>query len=87
MASWDDGWGWDRIAEGLEGTGHSKSDFYEIILDDRRDPLAHDMFMSAAFDKDDRAYIDLVEHMWNEYGIDFDEVFDWEDYREYYEGG
>lgn len=50
------------------------------------------LFDVALFDHDirpgerDMAYDALVEYMWDEYEIDFDDVFDWDDYREWYEG-
>ena len=42
--------------------------------------------MQAMFDKDDRAYLDLIEYMHDEYGIDFEDSFHWMDFREWYEG-
>ncbi len=27
----------------------------------------------------------LKEYLWDEYGVDFDDVFDWDDYRSHYE--
>lgn len=57
------------------------------------DPELKELFDAALFDPDisarDRedAYEDLVDYLWDVYGIDFDEMFDWEDYREWYDAG
>lgn len=50
------------------------------------------LFDVALFDHDirpgerDMAYAALVEYMWDEYEIDFEDAFDWGDYREWYDG-
>lgn len=31
------------------------------------------------------AYYDLLDYMWEEYGYDFEEGFDWDAYREWYD--
>ncbi len=49
------------------------------------------LFDAAMFDTDrtsterDAIYDELVSYLWDEYQIDFEEVFDWEDYREWYD--
>lgn len=35
--------------------------------------------------KDSQAYIDLVDYLWDVYGIDFSDAFSWEDFREWYD--
>lgn len=66
----------------MQDSGHP-----ELIDDDR----AQDLFDTGWFDPDATqverrdAQEDLVEYLWYEYGIDFDEAFDWIDYREWYE--
>lgn len=58
------------------------------ILEDSR--LQMD-FHGALFDRDLNAetrsyfYDDLIEYLWQEYGIDFELDFDWEAYRDWYE--
>lgn len=57
------------------------------------DPVAQALFHSAYFDQsvsqDDRAAIRdaLNDYMADEYNIEFQEVFDWDTWRENYEGG
>lgn len=53
----------------------------QYLQDDR----AFNLFDKAFFDKDERAYRDLVDYMWDQYGIDFEDAFDWEDFRAWYE--
>lgn len=55
------------------------------------DPELQDLFHEALFDMDvdersrAEAYDELIEYLWDEYGIDFELDFDWEDYREWYD--
>jgi hypothetical protein len=55
------------------------------------DSYLQELFDIAMFDTDisrevrDDAYDSLVDYLWNEYGIDFEDMFDWEDYREWYD--
>lgn len=59
-----------------------------ILGEDRTLQLLYDV---ALFDHDirpderDAAMDALQEYMWDEYGLDFDDVFDWDGYREWYE--
>lgn len=48
------------------------------------DMHAQTLFTEAFFDQNEQAYQELVDYMWWEYGIDFEEAFDWEDFREWY---
>lgn len=45
---------------------------------------AQQLFTEAVFEKSDEAYRDLIDYMWDEYGIDFEDAFSWEDFREWY---
>jgi hypothetical protein len=55
------------------------------------DPYAQNLYDAALFDHDissgDRAIVldSLRDYMWDEYGVDFDDVFDWGGYREAYD--
>lgn len=59
-----------------------------VLGEDRTLQLLFDV---ALFDADIRpeereAVMDeLVDYLWEEYGLDFDDVFDWDGYREWYE--
>lgn len=50
-----------------------------------------DLFDDALFNDDltsderSSAYEELVDYLYDEYGIDFEQSFDWEDYREWYD--
>lgn len=56
------------------------------------DAWVQNLYDAALFDYDisgsDRAAImnSLRDYMWDEYGVDFDDVFDWEGFRAHYEG-
>ena len=58
------------------------------IIDDH---MLQTLYDTAMFDWDicreerDYAYNALVEYLWTEYGLDFEDVFDWEAYREAYD--
>lgn len=49
--------------------------------------LLHTAFFEPGIDRDTReeTYQYLVEYLWDEYEIDFEDVFDWEEYREWYD--
>ena len=53
--------------------------------DAEADPLVQGMFERAFFDDDDQAYRDLIDLLWDEYGIDFEDAFNWEDFRSWYD--
>lgn len=73
----------------------AEKDLYDSLVDG--DPeLGNDhtlqlLFDVALFDSDIRpeeregAMDVLIEYLWDEYGLDFDEIFDWEGYRDWYE--
>lgn len=55
------------------------------------DPQLQEWFDTAMFNSDvspeerEQAYQHMVEYLWDEYDIDFDQEFDWEDFREWYD--
>jgi hypothetical protein len=55
------------------------------------DAHLQELFDKALFDPDvadderAEAYDELVDYLWDEYEIDFEDVFDWEDYRSWYD--
>lgn len=50
------------------------------------DDHALDLFQRSIFDNDESAYLDLIDYMWDEYGIDFEDAYSWDDFREWYDG-
>lgn len=48
-----------------------------------------DVMYNDDLSRDERAdrYEDLKDYYFDEYGIDFDELWDWEDFREWYDSG
>ncbi len=82
----DDEWS-DYIDELFDA---GPDDYTDILFSNGPDldPYAQELFsdwMGTGF-KDDSALAELDRYMWQEYGIDFSDVFDWEDFREWYEG-
>lgn len=60
------------------------------FIDSPLDQHAHDLFWDA-FYNDDLSMTDrmntmdeLADHLWEEYQIDFSLIWDWEDFREWY---
>jgi hypothetical protein len=77
---------------------HEELEQWSRLVDaaDRPDVAARDERMQDLLDEalfDDNATTDerttamaqLIDYMWDEYGIDFEDVFDWESYREAYD--
>jgi hypothetical protein len=63
---------------------------FEAILFGKDDPSAfdqhaHDLMWEAIVNDNQDAYQELVDYMWDEYDIDFEDAWDWEDFREWYE--
>lgn len=67
-----------------------------VNMTDGIEALVTDEFLQAQFHtalfepelserERDEAYEAMVEYLYDEYEIEFDEVFDWEAYREWYE--
>lgn len=92
MAGWDDGWD-----DGSDYFDNSGAPPYEDLLfgnSDTLDQHAQDLFMDAYIGEldseghrhtNDAAYVELVEYMWDTYGIDFEADYQWEDFREWYD--
>lgn len=67
---------------------------YETIgfADDPQDQYAHDLFWDAFYNDDltisDRMDImdQLADYLYDEYGIDFEAIWDWDDFRAWYDG-
>jgi hypothetical protein len=49
------------------------------------DEYAQTLFWEGVVGKDSGSYHELVDYVWEEYGIDFEEAFEWADYRDWYE--
>lgn len=75
MADYDDDWG-DEYYE--------PPDINDILFTDGFDPIAQELMVHGIIDGDDKAYADLVEYIYDVYGLEFEDVFDWEDFREWY---
>lgn len=88
--SWDDGF--------LEPPGFMSSRELEIFVgvtegqpEVFQDETLQLLYHEALFDFDissanrETTYDLLVDYLWDVYGIDFDEVMDWESYREWYD--
>jgi hypothetical protein len=88
VAKWYDEWdsGGDYFLE------PTKDDAYEILWGNGAalDQHAQDLFVAAYFEGDENsranAYLNLVDYMYEQYHIDFDETFEWTDFREWYDG-
>jgi hypothetical protein len=78
MAQWDDDWG-------DQSDDMDTPDVNEILFGRDYDPEAQSLMMAGIMDGNDNAYRDLVDYMWEMYGIDFEDAFDWDDFREWYE--
>lgn len=75
--------------------GETEAVLFEKFLE-ADSALEHDRLAQALYDEaffnfdlspEDRHDImeTLKDHLWDEYGIDFDDVFDWEGYRDAYD--
>lgn len=74
---------------------YEERQLYEDLLGGERESFEdrelQDLFHDALFDLDidreerEHAYDDLVDYLYEEYGIDFEADFDWEGYREWYD--
>jgi hypothetical protein len=66
---------------------------FELVgfFDDTLDQHAHDLFWAVMYndeltvwEREDLRF-QLADHLWEEYGLDFEYLWDWEDFREWYE--
>lgn len=78
----------------FEGWGRNEFRLFDempISNEAFNDGFVQNLYDMALFNSDlsteEHAYAmdSLKEYLWDEYGVDFDDVFDWEDYREHYE--
>lgn len=83
MAWQDDGWG----DGGDFYDDQDPPDVKDLLFGDATtmDAHAQELFIHAFFEGDDKAYIDLVDYMYTEYNIDFEDAFDWEDFSDWYD--
>jgi len=75
----DDTWG-ERF--------NDPDDIYAILWSEDpsiQDEHANELFREAFFEKNQDAYQELVDYMWDEYDMDFEELWDWEDWKEWYD--
>ena len=56
-----------------------------LLFENDGDPRAQELFTEAFFNDNDQAYQDLVDYLWDVYGLDFEDAFDWEDFRAWYD--
>lgn len=54
----------------------------EMVVDHHAQELFTEAFFGGG---DEKAYEALVDYIWDEYGIDFEDAFQWEDFREWYD--
>lgn len=64
-------------------------DYADILFGSASEVDAHaqDLFsewMASGF-QDQRVLQELDAYMWEEYGIDFEDVFEWQDFQEWYD--
>lgn len=59
----------------------------EVFGDETLQLLYHEALFDFDISSNDRevAYNLMVDYLWDTYEIDFDEVMDWESYREWYD--
>lgn len=81
------GWYDDWSNEEFFGTADATPDVNELLFGGSgiEDTHAQGLFVQAFFEDNERAYVDLVDYMYSEYGIDFEEAFEWEDFRSWYD--
>lgn len=96
MANGNGGNWWDNQWENLpDEWGRNESALYEDFTGGNSD-MENDRLLQALYDEalfnfdlsnEDRAAImeTMRDYVWDEYGIDFDDVFDWEGYRDAYD--
>lgn len=81
MAWWDEPWddGGDYFNDPPE--------LNDVLFGDSSimDGHAQELMWQAMVDNNDAAYNELVDYLWDTYGIDFEQEWDWEDFREWYE--
>lgn len=64
-------------------------DLYDVLFysdSGLLDPHAQELMIQALVAQDGDAYADLCEYLWEEYDIDFEADFDWDGFKEWYDG-
>ena len=58
----------------------------EVYNDRMAQAVFHEAFFEFTYDNDQREALQgyLEDYLWDEYEVDFSELFDWEGYREWY---
>lgn len=74
---------WDNGQDFLAGT----PELNKILFGNYRETDDHavELFARSMFYDDQSAYRELIDYMWDEYGINFEDAFVWEDFRKWYE--
>lgn len=75
MSDYDDEWGDDF---------YEPPDISDILFGQDFDAHAQELMVAGIIDGNDQAYADLVDYIYEVYGLEFEDVFDWEDFREWY---
>lgn len=86
MAWYDSGW--DGVDDYFDAYAvENQSEVNDILFGDvsHVDMHAQELFMEAFFNDNDSAYQELKDYMWEEYEIDFEDAFDWQDFRDWYD--
>jgi hypothetical protein len=84
------------MAKDFYDWGYMEMYLYEDMGNGLPSSFQNDRMVQALYDtalfnydisKEDRNAVmgSLKDYMWDEYGVDFDDVFDWENYREAYD--
>lgn len=88
MPDWPSDIGWEQVTtEYFQDSFHADEDMLGALDGDDR---LHDLFDTAFFDMDASheermdARDEVREYMMDEYGLDIDEVFDWQQWRDDY---
>lgn len=75
-------WGESEWGEWFDST---PEDMAREALYGDADQHAQDLMFDAVFYGDDDKYVELVDYLWDTYGVEFEDVFDWESAREAYD--
>lgn len=83
MARYDD----DEFGEYYVEDNNPSDELSHILFgnDFEIDVHAQELFAHAMMDGDEQAYQDMIDYLWDQYGIDFEDAFDWEDFRAWYD--
>lgn len=72
--------------DGFDAQGFVHDIIYQQTNDEYAQHWFNESFLNGDLSDTERenTYKELVDYLWDEYGIDFEEVFDWQDFREWY---